>query len=82
MRRDWLPLLNGVRAKTAELIGATADECVIVPNTTHGINTIMQNITWQPGDRIVTCMSPSFRVEAESSFDDLRGRPADDEVLL
>jgi hypothetical protein len=56
MKRDWLPLLNDVRAETAEILGAAADECVMVPNTTHGINTIMQNIIWQPGDRIVTCM--------------------------
>jgi selenocysteine lyase/cysteine desulfurase len=55
MRRDWLPLLNDTRAKVAQMIGATTDECVIVPNTTHGIETIVRNIKWQPGDRIVTC---------------------------
>jgi selenocysteine lyase/cysteine desulfurase len=55
MRRDWLPLLYDVRAKTAELIGSTPDECMIVPNATHGINTIVNNIIWQPGDRIMIC---------------------------
>lgn len=56
MRRDWLPLLYDVRQRTAEMIGATADECMIVPNTTHGIQTIVNNIRWQEGDRIMICV--------------------------
>jgi selenocysteine lyase/cysteine desulfurase len=55
MKRDWLPLLNDVREKSAEIIGAKAEECVIVPNTTHGVNTILHNIKWTAGDRIVIC---------------------------
>lgn len=55
MRREWLPLLKEVRALTAGIIGATADECMIVPNATHGINTIVNNLKWQKGDRIVIC---------------------------
>ncbi|GFZ51325.1 LOW QUALITY PROTEIN: hypothetical protein JCM24511_09085 [Saitozyma sp. JCM 24511] len=53
MRRSWLPLLNGVRSQVAEMIGAEVEECVIVPNATHGINTIVNNIEWAEGDKIV-----------------------------
>jgi selenocysteine lyase/cysteine desulfurase len=59
MKRDWLPLLNDVR-ESAAIIGAEAEECVIVPNTTHGVNTILHNIKWTPGDRIVICKFLSF----------------------
>lgn len=57
MKRDWLPLLNDVREKSAAIIGAKVEECVIVPNTTHGVNTILHNIKWTAGDRIVICKS-------------------------
>ena len=57
MRRSWLPLLNDVRREVASLIGAQTNECVIVPNATHGINTIVSNIKWQAGDIIVICAS-------------------------
>jgi selenocysteine lyase/cysteine desulfurase len=60
MKRDWLPLLNDVREKSAEIIGAKTEECVIVPNTTHGVNTILHNMKWSAGDRIVICMFLSF----------------------
>ena len=60
MKRDWLPLLNDVREKSAAIIGAKAEECVIVPNTTHGVNTILHNIKWAAGDRIVICKSSSL----------------------
>jgi selenocysteine lyase/cysteine desulfurase len=60
MKKDWLPLLNDVREKSAAIIGAKAEECVIVPNTTHGVNTILHNIKWTPGDRIVICKSISL----------------------
>jgi kynureninase len=55
MRRSWLPLLNSVRSQVAEIIGADVEECVIVPNATHGINTIVNNIDWADGDKIVIC---------------------------
>ncbi|KAL4259543.1 Pyridoxal phosphate-dependent transferase [Pleurotus pulmonarius] len=42
-----------VRQHLAPLIGAQADECVIVPNATHGINTVLRNIEWENGDIII-----------------------------
>jgi selenocysteine lyase/cysteine desulfurase len=59
MRRTYFAGLNKVRAQVAELINAETDEVVIVPNATHGINTIVNNIKWEAGDIIVICMSRS-----------------------
>ena len=55
MRRSCLPKLNDVKKRVAELIGADEHECVIVPNATHGINTITSAIDWVDGDVIVIC---------------------------
>ena len=55
MRRDWLPVLNNCRSQVSSLIGAKYDECVIVPNTTNGVNCVVSNIRWQDGDVIVLC---------------------------
>ncbi|EIW69330.1 hypothetical protein TREMEDRAFT_43923 [Tremella mesenterica DSM 1558] len=53
MRRTCRPMLDRVKQRVAKLIGADEHECVIVPNTTHGINTVMYNIDWEEGDVIV-----------------------------
>jgi len=97
MKRDWLPLLNDVREKSAEIIGAKAEECVIVPNTTHGVNTILHNIKWTAGDRIVICkfnllisnvqLVLSTRIKegrygSDDSLFNLWGSSANDEILL
>jgi selenocysteine lyase/cysteine desulfurase len=58
MRRSYLPILEATRANVAKLIGAETDEVVIVPNATHGINTIVNNIKWAEGDIIVICTFP------------------------
>lgn len=44
------------RERIADLIGAEVDECVLVPNATHGINTVLWNIDWKKGDVIVKSM--------------------------
>ena len=41
------------RERIVELIGARVDECVLIPNATHGINTVLWNIDWKKGDVIV-----------------------------
>ncbi|KZT57914.1 PLP-dependent transferase [Calocera cornea HHB12733] len=53
MRRTYLQLLANVRSRVSKFINAEADECVIVPNSTHGINTVLMNIDWKDGDIIV-----------------------------
>jgi len=97
MKRDWLPLLNDGREKSAAIIGAKVEECVIVPNTTHGVNTILHNIKWAAGDRIVICKSTSHLLDlqlvwepkrglrdtgSDNSLYNIRGGPANDEILL
>ena len=54
-RRDYLPKLNDVCAKTAAIIGAQESEVVVVANATHGVNNILTEIDYDPGDVIVTC---------------------------
>ncbi|KAL5526804.1 hypothetical protein ACEPAF_8529 [Sanghuangporus sanghuang] len=53
MRSTYIPILRDVRARIAALVGADTDECVIVPNATHGINTVLRNLDWNEGDIIV-----------------------------
>nr|AUN37957.1 L-cysteine desulfhydrase 1 [Ganoderma lucidum] len=37
----------------AKLIGAEADEVVLVPNATHALNTVLRNFEWRDGDVLV-----------------------------
>ena len=53
MRSTFMPLLVAVRTRVADLIGAQADECVLVPNTTHCVNTVLRNLEWHEDDIIV-----------------------------
>lgn len=57
MRRRVEPRFGEVRTEVAPLIGAEADDVVLVPNTTHGVNTVVYNLKWQPGDVIVVYAS-------------------------
>ena len=52
-----LRLTHTRREEVAELVGAEHDEIVLVPNTSHGINTILRNIDWKEGDVIINSMS-------------------------
>ncbi|OXH22779.1 hypothetical protein J008_06257 [Cryptococcus neoformans] len=53
LRRTYLPLLNETRQKVADIIGAEQTEVVLVPNTTHGVFNVLENIKWDEGDVIV-----------------------------
>ena len=53
MRYTYRPLLVTARERIAQLIGAETDECVIVPNSTHGIKTVLRNLEWSHDDIIV-----------------------------
>ncbi|KAF7347351.1 PLP-dependent transferase [Mycena venus] len=52
-RFTYIPRLTNVRERIASLIGAKAEECVLVPNASHGISTVLRNIEWQKDDIIV-----------------------------
>ncbi|KAH7915673.1 pyridoxal phosphate-dependent transferase [Hygrophoropsis aurantiaca] len=41
------------RERLAKLIGADADECVVVNNTSHGLATVLHNFEWHEGDIII-----------------------------
>lgn len=47
----------GAEARTllGEVMGASANEISLLENTTEGINTVINGISWQPGDEVVTC---------------------------
>ncbi|GMK58918.1 hypothetical protein CspeluHIS016_0603600 [Cutaneotrichosporon spelunceum] len=53
MRRKLEPTIEDIRKQVAPMINATAEEVVLVPNATHGVNTISVNIDWKDGDVIV-----------------------------
>lgn len=38
------------RGLLADFIGAKEDEVVLVPNATHGLNTVLRNFEWREGD--------------------------------
>ncbi|TCD65232.1 hypothetical protein EIP91_002940 [Steccherinum ochraceum] len=49
-RVTYMPLLEESRELVAELIGAKLNEVVLVPNATHGLNTVLRSIEWREGD--------------------------------
>ena len=46
---------RGVRARerAAALVGADAASVALVPNTSYGLNLVVQGLDWRPGDRVV-----------------------------
>ncbi|KAL4066874.1 pyridoxal phosphate-dependent transferase [Scleroderma yunnanense] len=48
-----LPYQARVRERVAKLIGADADECVMVANTSHGISTVLRNFSFNKGDVLI-----------------------------
>ncbi|EPQ52603.1 PLP-dependent transferase [Gloeophyllum trabeum ATCC 11539] len=54
MRFTHRTRLRHSRELVAQFIGAeSADECVLVPNATHGLNTVLRNFEWHEGDIII-----------------------------
>ncbi|GBE88395.1 Hercynylcysteine sulfoxide lyase [Sparassis crispa] len=49
-RVTYMPMLKEARGRVANLIGAELDEVVLVPNATHGINTVLRNFEWKESD--------------------------------
>ncbi len=45
----------GLREAFASLLHASPDEICVTRNTTEGLNIVMNGLTWQPGDEIITC---------------------------
>ena len=49
----WMRQLNEARQRSAQLIGATAEEIALVPNTTAGIGLVAEGYPWKGGDNVV-----------------------------
>ncbi len=49
----WMRQLNEARQRSAQLIGATAEEIALVPNTTAGIGLVAEGYPWKGGENVV-----------------------------
>jgi hercynylcysteine S-oxide lyase len=53
--------MKSVRLRLAKFINAAdVDELVLVPNTTHGVNTVLHNFNWKEDDILIECEVFSF----------------------
>jgi cysteine desulfurase / selenocysteine lyase len=50
----WVKGVEALRTDTARMIGASADEIALVPNTTSGISLVAEGLDWRDGDNVVT----------------------------
>ncbi|CAL1716184.1 unnamed protein product [Somion occarium] len=62
-RYTYLPLLEESRKLVVDLIGAEHDEIVLVPNATHGINTVLRSFEWREGDVLIGASTTYGAVE-------------------
>ena len=51
--RDLEPLLDEARAVLASFVGADADNLVLVPNATSGVNAVLRSLQFKPGDELL-----------------------------
>ena len=50
---EWMEQRDRLRGRLAALLGASADDVALVPNTSAGVLDIAWSIRWRPGDRIL-----------------------------
>jgi selenocysteine lyase/cysteine desulfurase len=53
IRYDFKDLLDESRAAIANLLKVPVETCVFLSNATTGVNTVLRNLVYQPGDVIV-----------------------------
>ncbi|RFU35946.1 hypothetical protein B7463_g410, partial [Scytalidium lignicola] len=53
LRYDLPRLLDISRAAIASYVNAPLNEVVLIPNATTGVNTVLRNLKYEPGDRIL-----------------------------
>jgi isopenicillin-N epimerase len=51
--RELEPLLDEARAAVAAFVGADADDLVLIPNSTSGVNAVMRSLDFKPGDELL-----------------------------
>ena len=84
IRSKYEPRWIHCRKEIAAFIGAEVDECVLVPNATHGLYTVLSNFDWKEGDVIIKSLALSdIAPEVTDSSDQLilptpplKGRPS------
>ncbi|KIJ54490.1 hypothetical protein M422DRAFT_240557 [Sphaerobolus stellatus SS14] len=67
-RRRGYQRIDTVRERLAHIIGADTDEVVLVPNATHGVNTVLRNFDWGPDDFIVEATSTYGAIQRTSQY--------------
>lgn len=50
---EWPSRLREARAATARLLNCETDDLVFVPNATTGIDTVLKNLKFRPGDVVL-----------------------------
>ncbi|PVH70568.1 PLP-dependent transferase [Cadophora sp. DSE1049] len=55
IRYDYPKMLDCSRKLLADYFNAALDDIVLVPNATVGINTVLRNLRYNPGDKILYC---------------------------
>ncbi len=61
--RDWIAVKERARQLAAALIGARPEQIAFMRNTSDGLSTIANGLSWRPGDNLVT-----FRNEFPSNI--------------
>ncbi|KZT73541.1 PLP-dependent transferase [Daedalea quercina L-15889] len=61
-RVTYMGMQEEVRKQVADVVGAELDEIVLVPNATHGINTVLRNFEWKEGDVIVEATTTYYAI--------------------
>ncbi|MBX9789737.1 MAG: aminotransferase class V-fold PLP-dependent enzyme [Pirellulales bacterium] len=54
---QWRERAERARQLAAQLLGASAAEIALVPNTTTGLSLVAEGLDWQPGDNVVVPVS-------------------------
>ena len=55
--RDWVATKERARQLAADLIGARPEQIAFMRNTSDGLSTVANGLTWQAGDNVVTYRS-------------------------
>jgi isopenicillin-N epimerase len=53
LAREMERRLDEARAVLAAFVGANCEDLVFVPNTTHGVNTVLRSLSLRPGDEVL-----------------------------
>ena len=72
VRAEGLEIRDQAKQAVAKLLNASPEEICLTKNTTDGLNHVMNGITWQNGDEIVTCSLEHGSVLVPSHFQGLR----------